>query len=86
MRVNRAATVTLKPNPSSIQWVSTIYMLALGVVIPLSGWLGDLLGFKRLYIVSMITFVVAYPPQVNSPTEPSEPFSAGLVITPTPSP
>jgi EmrB/QacA subfamily drug resistance transporter len=45
-------------DPNSIQWVSTIYLLALGVVIPLSGWLGDLLGFKRLYIISMAAFVV----------------------------
>jgi len=44
-------------DPESIQWVSTIYMLALGVVIPLSGWLGDRMGFKRLYILSMATFV-----------------------------
>ena len=44
-------------NPSSIQWVSTIYMLALGVVVPLSGWLGDRLGYKRLYILSMAVFV-----------------------------
>jgi EmrB/QacA subfamily drug resistance transporter len=44
-------------DPDSIQWVSTIYMLALGVVIPLSGWLGDLMGFKRLYILSMAAFV-----------------------------
>ncbi|HVP18853.1 MAG TPA: DHA2 family efflux MFS transporter permease subunit [Spirochaetia bacterium] len=44
-------------DPESIQWVSTIYMLALGVVIPLSGWLGDRMGFKRLYILSMAVFV-----------------------------
>ncbi|MGA2612101.1 MAG: DHA2 family efflux MFS transporter permease subunit [Spirochaetia bacterium] len=44
-------------DPSSIEWVSTIYMLALGVVVPLSGWLGDRIGFKRLYILSMATFV-----------------------------
>ncbi len=44
-------------NPSSIEWVSTIYLLALGVVVPLSGWLGDRIGFKRLYILSMATFV-----------------------------
>jgi len=44
-------------NPSSIEWVSTIYMLALGVVVPLSGWLGDRIGFKRLYILSMGAFV-----------------------------
>jgi EmrB/QacA subfamily drug resistance transporter len=43
---------------SEVQWVSTIYMLALGVVIPFSGWLGDRMGFKRLYIVSMAAFVV----------------------------
>ncbi len=43
--------------PDSIQWVSTIYLLALGVVTPLSGWLGDRLGFKRLYILSMGAFV-----------------------------
>jgi EmrB/QacA subfamily drug resistance transporter len=40
-----------------VQWVSTIYMLALGVVVPFSGWLGDLLGFKRLYVISMGAFV-----------------------------
>ncbi len=44
-------------NPSSIEWVSTIYMLALGVVVPLSGWLGDRMGFKRLYILSMAAFM-----------------------------
>lgn len=43
---------------SDVQWVSTIYMLALGVVIPFSGWLGDRLGFKRLYVLSMGAFVV----------------------------
>jgi EmrB/QacA subfamily drug resistance transporter len=43
--------------PGSVQWVSTIYTLALGVVIPLSGWLGDRLGYKRLYMLSMGGFV-----------------------------
>jgi EmrB/QacA subfamily drug resistance transporter len=40
-----------------VQWVSTIYMLALGVVVPFSAWLGDILGFKRLYVLSMGAFV-----------------------------
>ncbi len=44
-------------NTSTVEWVVTIYMLALGVVVPLSGWLGDRLGFKRLYILSMAVFV-----------------------------
>ncbi len=40
------------------QWVVTAYLLALGVVVPLSGWLGDRFGFKRLYIFSMAIFVL----------------------------
>jgi len=43
--------------PSDVQWVSTIYLLAMGVVIPLSGWLGDKFGFKNLYIASLAVFV-----------------------------
>jgi EmrB/QacA subfamily drug resistance transporter len=41
----------------SVEWVATIYMLALGVVIPLSGWLGDKLGYKRLYVLSLGVFM-----------------------------
>ncbi|RNC62883.1 MAG: Multidrug export protein EmrB [Candidatus Dichloromethanomonas elyunquensis] len=43
---------------SRIQWVSTIYMLTLGVVVPTSGWLGDKLGLKRLYTYSLAVFTV----------------------------
>ena len=49
MNVFNAAT-------SEVQWISTIYLLAQGVVVPLSGWLGDRFGFKRLYIVSLVVF------------------------------
>jgi EmrB/QacA subfamily drug resistance transporter len=42
----------------SVQWVSTAYLLALGVAMPLSGWLGDKFGYKRLYIVSLAVFVL----------------------------
>lgn len=41
---------------SDAQWVATIYMLALGVVVPVSGWLGDRIGFKRLYMIAMAGF------------------------------
>ncbi|MGO8692694.1 MAG: DHA2 family efflux MFS transporter permease subunit [Rectinemataceae bacterium] len=44
--------------PSDVQWVSTIYLLAMGVVVPLSGWLGDRFGFKNLYMVSLVAFVI----------------------------
>ena len=43
---------------NEIQWVSTIYLLALGVVVPFSAWLGDRLGFKRLYMLSLGAFTV----------------------------
>lgn len=43
---------------SKIQWVVTIYMLALGVIVPTSGWLGDFFGFKRLYIYSLGVFTI----------------------------
>jgi EmrB/QacA subfamily drug resistance transporter len=43
-------------NVSTVQWVTTIYMLALGVVVPLSGWAGDRIGFKRLYMLSLGVF------------------------------
>lgn len=44
-------------NTSTVEWVVTIYMLMMAVVMPLSGWLGDKLGLKRLYILAMFGFV-----------------------------
>src|SRR5947209_1032530 len=41
-----------------IQWVVTGYMLAQAAVIPLSGWLGDRFGAKRLYLVSISLFAL----------------------------
>ncbi|NLI91202.1 MAG: DHA2 family efflux MFS transporter permease subunit [Peptococcaceae bacterium] len=43
---------------SRIQWVVTIYMLALGVVVPTSGWLGDYFGYKRLYTYALAVFTL----------------------------
>src|ERR1700746_2951649 len=34
----------------TIQWVATGYTLALATVIPLSGWIADRFGTKRLYM------------------------------------
>ncbi len=42
----------------SIQWVMTAYLLVSGVVIPVTGYLGDRFGYKRLYILSMIAFTI----------------------------
>ncbi|GAA5148715.1 DHA2 family efflux MFS transporter permease subunit [Pseudonocardia eucalypti] len=42
-----------------IEWVATAYTLALGVVVPLSGWLGDRVGLARVYTASMMLFALA---------------------------
>jgi EmrB/QacA subfamily drug resistance transporter len=42
----------------TIQWVATGYTLALATVIPLSGWIADRFGTKRLYMTSIALFVV----------------------------
>ena len=43
---------------STIQWVSTAYLLAMFVSIPLSGWLQGRLGSKRLWLASLTVFLL----------------------------
>jgi EmrB/QacA subfamily drug resistance transporter len=43
---------------STIQWVSTAYLLALATVIPLTGWAADRFGTKRLWMSSVALFVI----------------------------
>jgi EmrB/QacA subfamily drug resistance transporter len=43
---------------TTIQWVATGYTLALATVIPLSGWIADRFGTKRLYMTSVALFIV----------------------------
>jgi EmrB/QacA subfamily drug resistance transporter len=43
---------------SLLQWVITAYMLAQAAVIPLSGWLSDRLGAKRVYLTSLVLFTL----------------------------
>ena len=43
---------------STIQWVSTGYLLSLAVVIPLSGWVTERFGAKRTWIASIGVFAV----------------------------
>ncbi|HEX2087001.1 MAG TPA: MFS transporter, partial [Solirubrobacteraceae bacterium] len=40
----------------TIQWVATGYLLALAVVIPLSGWLSERFGARRIWMVSVTLF------------------------------
>jgi EmrB/QacA subfamily drug resistance transporter len=43
---------------ATIQWVVTGYMLAFASVIPLTGWASERFGAKRIWIVSLLIFLV----------------------------
>lgn len=43
---------------SDIQWVLTGYMLVLGIVVPVTGYLGDRFGYKSMYLISLAVFTV----------------------------
>ena len=42
-----------------IAWVSTGYILAAVIIIPLTGWLGEFFGRKRYFVGSIILFTIA---------------------------
>jgi EmrB/QacA subfamily drug resistance transporter len=46
----------LRASLNTIQWVSTGYMLALAVVIPLTGWMSERFGAKKVWMVSVTLF------------------------------
>src|SRR3984885_11144571 len=44
---------------SVIQWVASGYLLSLALVLPLSGWLVDRVGARKLYIYFFSAFTIA---------------------------
>ena len=44
---------------STIQWVTSGYLLALAVMLPLTGWLVDRIGAKALYLWSFAAFTLS---------------------------
>ena len=44
---------------TEIQWVVTAYSLGLAAVIPLTGWLADRYGTKRVFLVSQVLFTLS---------------------------
>jgi DHA2 family multidrug resistance protein len=44
-------------NLSATQWVISAYTLALGIVTPLSGFMADRYGIKKVYLLSLAAFV-----------------------------
>jgi len=47
----------LKTTLSAIQWVTSGYLLALALMLPLNAWLVNRLGPRRLYLISFTCFV-----------------------------
>jgi len=43
---------------STIQWVATGYMLAFASVIPLTGWASERFGAKRIWLASLLLFLL----------------------------
>lgn len=43
-------------NQSSIQWVVTAYTLTVGSIIPVTGYLGERFGYKRIFMLALIIF------------------------------
>jgi MFS family permease len=44
---------------STVQWVSTSYLLAMGMAIPLAGWAATRIGGKQTWLVSLGLFLVS---------------------------
>lgn len=54
----RTLATELDVGLATIQWVSTAYLLALGVAVPLVGWAQRALGTKRLWMLGLGVFLV----------------------------
>ncbi len=50
---------SLGASPETISWVLTSYILASAVAIPITGWLADRIGAKKLFVLSVATFTIA---------------------------
>ena len=50
---------TLGATPDTISWVLTSYIIASAVAMPITGWLADRVGSRRLFLISVTLFVAA---------------------------
>jgi DHA2 family multidrug resistance protein len=50
---------TLSATPDTISWVLTSYIIATAIAMPITGWLADRVGSRRLFIWSVFGFVLA---------------------------
>jgi MFS transporter, DHA2 family, multidrug resistance protein len=49
----------LGATPDEINWALTSYIIAMAVAMPITGWLADRVGSRRLFILSVIGFVLS---------------------------
>src|SRR5215213_7959734 len=49
----------LSATQESINWVLTSYIVSSAIALPISGWMADRLGRKRLLLISVVGFTIA---------------------------
>lgn len=50
---------SLGANRETVNWVLTSYIVASAIAIPITGWLADRIGRKRLFVISTIAFTAS---------------------------
>src|SRR3954465_9894184 len=50
---------SLSATQETINWVLTSYIIASAIALPMSGWLADRVGRKRLLVISVVGFTTA---------------------------
>ena len=48
----------LNSSVNMVQWVTTSYILALGIVVPIAGWMVDHFSGKKIYLTSLLVFLI----------------------------
>src|ERR671929_1491647 len=51
---------SLNATQDTINWVLTSYIVSSAIALPISGWLADRVGRKRLLLVSVVVFTIAW--------------------------
>lgn len=54
----KTITTDLQSSISVVQWITTGYVLAMGLAVPVSGWAINRFGGKRVYMFSLLVFLV----------------------------
>ena len=50
---------SLSATQDTINWVLTSYIVASAIALPISGWMADRVGRKRLLLISVVGFTIA---------------------------